>query len=168
MVYLSYLSTDYYTGIINCSDPKAFVAKTRYQYNPDNTSYNESMTWHNAQDYRIAMHKDIYQPIKKYTWCIINQNTLQKLPNGKSTVSPGTWLFKLKRLPDGSPLKFKAKYCVQGDKQTGGVDYFETYAPVVSWYILYYQMGVTLSKWTIPMPFPKQTSNKNSSSNLQE
>ena len=46
---------------------------------------------------------------------------------------PGTWAFKLKRLPDGSPLKYKTRYCVRGDKQIIGVDYFETYAPVVQW-----------------------------------
>ena len=37
-------------------------------------------------------------------------------------------------LPDGSPLKFKARYCVHaGDLQTEGVDYFEMYLPVVQW-----------------------------------
>jgi hypothetical protein len=29
--------------------------------------------------------------------------------------------------------KFKGRYCVRGDKQKRGVDYNETYAPVVSW-----------------------------------
>jgi hypothetical protein len=44
-----------------------------------------------------------------------------------------TWVFKLKRLPDGTPLKFKARFCVRGDLQKEGVDYFETYALVVQW-----------------------------------
>ena len=30
-------------------------------------------------------------------------------------------------------MKFKAQCCVCGDLQTAGVDYFETYAPVVQW-----------------------------------
>ena len=34
---------------------------------------------------------------------------------------------------DGYTLKFKARYCVRGDKKTEGVDYFEEYAPVISW-----------------------------------
>jgi hypothetical protein len=44
-----------------------------------------------------------------------------------------TWVFKLKRLPDGTPLKFKARSCVRGDLQREGVDFFETYAPVCQW-----------------------------------
>lgn len=29
--------------------------------------------------------------------------------------------------------KLKARFCVRGDKQVEGVDYFESYAPVVQW-----------------------------------
>ena len=45
----------------------------------------------------------------------------------------GTWVFKLRRLPDRSPLKNKARFCVREDSQTEGVYYFETYALVVQW-----------------------------------
>jgi hypothetical protein len=48
-------------------------------------------------------------------------------------VLKGTWVFKLKRLPDGSPSRFKARYCARGDLQQEGVDFFDTYAPVVQW-----------------------------------
>jgi len=55
-----------------------------------------------------------------------------KVPEG-TNVLPLTWVFKLKRYPDGWPRKFKARLCVRGDKQVEGIDYFEKYAPVVSW-----------------------------------
>jgi hypothetical protein len=42
-------------------------------------------------------------------------------------------VLKLKCLPDGTSLKFKARFCVRGDLQKEGEDYFETYAPVVQW-----------------------------------
>ena len=48
-------------------------------------------------------------------------------------VLPSTWAFKCKRYPDGSVRKLKARFCVRGDKQKEGIDFFETYAPVVSW-----------------------------------
>lgn len=48
-------------------------------------------------------------------------------------VIDGTWAFKIKRYPDGVVKKFKARFCARGDQQLEGVDFFETYAPVVQW-----------------------------------
>ena len=48
-------------------------------------------------------------------------------------VLSSTWSFKVKRYPDGSIKKLKARFCVRGYEQIEGVDYFDTYAPVVSW-----------------------------------
>ena len=48
-------------------------------------------------------------------------------------VLPSTWAFKCKRFPDGLIKKFKARFCARGDRQKAGIDYFETYAPVVMW-----------------------------------
>jgi hypothetical protein len=41
--------------------------------------------------------------------------------------------FKCECYPDGLITKLKTQFCVRGDKQLDGVDYFETFAPVVSW-----------------------------------
>ncbi len=43
----------------------------------------------------------------------------------------GTWDFKCKRFPNGTVKKFKARFCAHGDQQLEGIDFFETYAPVV-------------------------------------
>lgn len=48
-------------------------------------------------------------------------------------VIDSTWAFKLKRFPDGLIKKFKGRFCARGDQQIEGVDFFETYAPVVQW-----------------------------------
>ena len=45
----------------------------------------------------------------------------------------GTWAFKRKRFPDGRIRKLKARFCVRGDQQIEGVDFFESFAPVVQW-----------------------------------
>ena len=42
-----------------------------------------------------------------------------------------TWAFKLKRYPDGLIKKFKENFCSRGGMQMEGIDFFETYAPVV-------------------------------------
>ena len=48
-------------------------------------------------------------------------------------ILPSTWAFKIKRFPDGLVKKYKARFCVRGDKQKEGIDYFETWSPVVQW-----------------------------------
>ena len=44
-----------------------------------------------------------------------------------------TWAFNVKRYPSGLIYKFKARFCVRGDMQIAGVDFDETFAPVVNW-----------------------------------
>ena len=46
-------------------------------------------------------------------------------------VIKSTWVFKLKRYPDGLINKFKALFCDRGDMQLKGIYFFETYAPLV-------------------------------------
>ena len=48
-------------------------------------------------------------------------------------VRPCIWAFRIERFPDGLVKKFKARFCVRGDCQTEGVDFFETWSPVVQW-----------------------------------
>ena len=43
------------------------------------------------------------------------------------------WSFKRKRRPDGTLTKYKARLCCHGGQQELGVNYWSTYAPVVSW-----------------------------------
>ena len=49
------------------------------------------------------------------------------------SVLPSTWAFRCKRYPNGLIRKLKARFCCRGDRQQHGVDYFETFAPVVLW-----------------------------------
>ena len=48
-------------------------------------------------------------------------------------VLPSTWAFRCKRYPDGTVRKLKARFCARGDRQIEGVDFFDTFAPVVNW-----------------------------------
>jgi hypothetical protein len=54
------------------------------------------------------------------------------LPAGTKPL-PAIWSFKRKRLPDWTILKRKARINVHGGKQEHGVNYWDTYAPVVNW-----------------------------------
>jgi len=56
---------------------------------------------------------------KKGSWRLVKRTTLMH-------VLPGTWVFRCKRYPDGSVRKVKGRFCVRGDREIEGVDYFET------------------------------------------
>ena len=44
-----------------------------------------------------------------------------------------TLVFKKKVYPSGEVRKLKARFCARGNQKIEGGDFFETYAPVVSW-----------------------------------
>jgi hypothetical protein len=48
-------------------------------------------------------------------------------------VNSGAWVFRIKRFPDGSLRKLKARLCATGYERTEGVEYTDTFAPVVNW-----------------------------------
>jgi hypothetical protein len=52
-------------------------------------------------------------------------------PNTKPV--PAIWSFRRKHAPDWTITKWKARLCPHGGKQVEGIDFWETYAPVVAW-----------------------------------
>jgi hypothetical protein len=106
--------------------PHAFAAKASAN-SEDNPSYDEAMKGPHAREY--------YQAAK------VELSTLQDdldcwelVPHCPDmNVLPSTWAFKCKRFPDGRVKKFKARFCARGDRQKEGIDFFETWSPVVQW-----------------------------------
>ena len=58
--------------------------------------------------------------------------TLTELPPDKSTIG-GKWIFKKKLNKDGKVDRYKARYVAKGYSQVEGIDYNETFAPVVKY-----------------------------------
>jgi hypothetical protein len=125
VAYLEELHTDQDTGDVDISNPRVYAAKRRSD--PDTpTAFYEAMKGEHVEEYLAAMKSEIKGIISQRAWETTPRSTAAK-------VIKSTWVFKLKRLPDGTPSKFKTRFCVLGDLQTEGVDYFEIYAPVVQW-----------------------------------
>jgi hypothetical protein len=105
-----------------CSTPAAYKASLS---DPDTMTYEQAMsdTEHIA-DWKKAMQIEISALESLGSWEEVD------VSNAKSRIIPGTWVFKVKRTPDGDIKKRKARFCCRGDMQE---DDFETFAPVVSW-----------------------------------
>lgn len=71
-----------------------------------------------------AMRSEIDSFNKKGTW------ELTELPRGRKVVDC-KWVFKIKRGTDNNIEKFKARLVARGFTQTYGIDYTETFSPVV-------------------------------------
>jgi len=61
-------------------------------------------------------------------------NTWELVPRpANSKVIGSRWIFKIKRHADGTIERYKARFCAKGYTQKFGVDYNETFAPVVKY-----------------------------------
>jgi hypothetical protein len=111
-------------GLVEWLHPLAQATKAN---NEDNPNWNEAMNGPNSEGFWEAMATEINTLFNKMgAWDVVDRE-------GWMNVLPSTWAFKCKRFPDGLIKKLKARFCVRGDKQLEGIDYFETFAPVVSW-----------------------------------
>ena len=96
---------------------------------PDLPTWNQAMCSSDRDKWEDAATTEINDLVQHNTWTLWKRKDIP--PTAR--VLPTTWVFRLKRYPDGRPKSFKARFCVRGDKQIEGVDYFESYAPVASW-----------------------------------
>lgn len=111
--------------LVDCIQPHALAAKRGND--PDNPSYDEAMSGEHQSDYlkaAVLELKTLQEDLK--CWTLVRRTA-------NMNVLPSTWAFKCKRFPDGRIKKFKARFCARGDRQVEGVDFFETWSPVVQW-----------------------------------
>ena len=92
----------------------------------DNPSWWQAMKGPFAEEFWKAAVVELETLEGMGAWEIVDQT------DGMHVID-STWAFKLKRYPDGLIKKFKARFCARGDQQIEGIDFFETYAPVVQW-----------------------------------
>lgn len=92
----------------------------------DNPGWREAMSGQFADQFWEAAKKEYNTLTNMRAWEIVDR------PIG-ATVLGILWAFKIKRFPDGLIKSFKGRLCARGDQQIEGVDFFETYAPVVQW-----------------------------------
>ena len=133
LTYGAAIHTNYDTWLFNGTDARAYAVGHKL-HDPDQPSFHEALYGDASHHYIETMKLEISQLMKQKNWDCINIQGAPKDANEVLHKIPkGTWTLRLKQLPDGTPSKYKARYCVRGDLQTEGFDFFEIYAPVVQW-----------------------------------
>jgi hypothetical protein len=117
------IETDQYLNSIEEYNPALLISKASED---DNPTYEQAMSGPNKEGYWQAAKKEVDTLVKKRSWEVVTKKAWMH-------VLPSTWAFTYKRFPDGIIRKLKARFCARGDIQIGGIDFFETFEPVVAW-----------------------------------
>ena len=104
-------------------NPMALAAK---KYDKNNPSYDMAMNGPSREGHIEACNKEMQTLINMGVWEVVDREPWMN-------VLPSTWALKAKLFPSGLIRKLKARLCCRGNKQVKNVEYFETFAPVVSW-----------------------------------
>jgi hypothetical protein len=88
-------------------------------------SFKEASTGPSASMWQDAMHTEEKNFVDKGTFRV------EKLPHDyrPEDVLGGTWVYALKIGSSGEVIRPKARYCIRGDHQVFGVNYWDVYAP---------------------------------------
>ena len=126
--YSAFVAGDSSTETYDYRDPLVYQASTCKD--PDLPGYVEALMGPDREGFYEGMQQEIKELESKNTWTPILHSKMQQC--GLKAL-PSTWVFHRKRFPDGSIQKLKARLCVRGDKQVPGIDFTESYSPVVQW-----------------------------------
>ncbi|KAJ3705686.1 hypothetical protein LUZ61_009391 [Rhynchospora tenuis] len=115
----------------NKTKPKKFPGHQLYsitkypvdisQQHTEPTCYTQAVKY---PEWRQAMASELDALAKNNTWVLVD-------PPLQANIIGCKWLYKLKRKADGTVERYKARLVAKGYTQEEGLDYFETFSPVV-------------------------------------
>jgi len=103
---------------------EAFVAHARSLDPDEPPSYTEAISSPLAEQWNAAIQEELKSVIDNQTWELV------ELPKGRTPVKC-RWTFRVKRGAGGDVIRYKARLVAKGFTQRYGIDYLETFAPVV-------------------------------------
>lgn len=92
----------------------------------DPVTYKEAVTCKNADDWKAAMDDEMLSLQKNETWKLVD------LPRDKNPIN-NAWIYKTKYKTNGEIDRFKARLVIKGCAQVHGIDFQETFSPVVKY-----------------------------------
>jgi hypothetical protein len=94
-------------------------------------------------NWRQAMNSEFDALLKNHTWRLVPASKAKNLVGCK-------WVFRIKRKADGSIDRYKARLVAKGFHQQAGVDFSETYSPVIKPTTVRLVLSINLSSgWSI-------------------
>jgi hypothetical protein len=126
--YYDAMHEDDYKMQDDMTDPIAFLARTS---DPDTMYYHQAMKQPDRKEFAKAVIKEINDHVERKHWELI---PIEEVPEN-TPILDSVWAMKRKRdLVSQKVLKHKARLNVHGGQQQHGVNFFETYSPVVAWF----------------------------------
>jgi hypothetical protein len=114
---------------------------------PDTIYWHEAMAASDKAQFLTAAEKEVKDHTENGLWEVVHR---RKVPQG-ALIAPGVWAMKRKRRTTTREIyKWKARLAYDGSKQIKDINYWDTYAPVVSWPIVRYVLTLALTQeWKI-------------------
>jgi hypothetical protein len=122
--------------------PKKLFSITKYPLPPsiEPTCVSQALR-HN--EWKQAMSDEFTALMDNGTWSLVP-------PQSHFNVIGNKWVFRLKRNPDGSISRYKARLVAKGFHQRPGIDYKDTFSPVIKPQTIKIVLCISLSKgWSL-------------------
>lgn len=107
--------------------------------NEEPKSYEQAIESDDHEHWEKAMDEEYNALIRNHTWILVDPPEDQKIIDNR-------WIFKLKINTDGSIDRYKARLVVRGFTQEYGIDYQETFSPVVKFSSIRVILSLAASK----------------------
>jgi len=118
------------TGSFETSDNSSSygpsVLHSSYLSSVETVSYRDALGGPDRALWETAIAEELAAMKKHSVWVV------ESLPAGRKAL-PTYWVLRYKFDSSGAITRYKARLVARGDRQVAGIDYDETYAPVVKW-----------------------------------
>jgi hypothetical protein len=102
------------------------------------TTYKQAVASRDALQWKKAMEEELAAHAKNKSWMVVSRRSDMNVIGSK-------WVFKVKKNENGEVKRYKGRVVAKGYNQVEGIDYGETYAPVLKYKSLRLMLALAAS-----------------------